>query len=182
MSKKKVPGIYRTTISISADLKRRMDRAGSGVNWSALAAQAFESKLADIAAKKEKKSMEDVIQRLRVSRAKTDEQSDEEGREAGQGWAKDFAEAIELERLEKTKLACGYDWGKLFDPRMSDCNPQVDFVHWIRPEAKDDSNAVESFWEEALGDDDRDKADDPGFVFAFIEGALEVWGEVKGKL
>jgi hypothetical protein len=65
---KKKPGIYRTTISISADLKRRIDKAGEDVNWSAIAARAFESKLADIAAKKEKKNMDDVIQRLRASR------------------------------------------------------------------------------------------------------------------
>lgn len=51
MKRKKKPTFYRRTISISADLQKRMDREGD-VNWSRVAAVAFEAKLAEIAATK----------------------------------------------------------------------------------------------------------------------------------
>jgi hypothetical protein len=37
---------YRTTISIPLDLKRRMDEVDGQVNWSAVAAKAFEAHIA----------------------------------------------------------------------------------------------------------------------------------------
>jgi len=54
---KKKPGYTRTTISVPADLKGRMNKVKEDVNWSALACQAFQGKLAEIAAKKERKTM-----------------------------------------------------------------------------------------------------------------------------
>jgi hypothetical protein len=51
------PRFFRTTITVPADLKRRMDAVKEEVNWSALAASAFEAKLAEIAKKKEIKKM-----------------------------------------------------------------------------------------------------------------------------
>jgi hypothetical protein len=48
---------FRTTITVPADLKRRMDAVTEEVNWSALAASAFEAKLTEIAKKKEAKKM-----------------------------------------------------------------------------------------------------------------------------
>ena len=38
----------RTTITVPGELKKRMKRAGSKVNWSAVACEAFETKLAEI--------------------------------------------------------------------------------------------------------------------------------------
>src|SRR5437879_3439244 len=51
------PRSFRTTITVPADLKRRMDAVDEEINWSALAASAFEAKLAEIAKKKELKKM-----------------------------------------------------------------------------------------------------------------------------
>jgi hypothetical protein len=48
---------FRTTITVPAHLKQRMDAVKEEVNWSALAACAFEAKLAEFAKKKEKKKM-----------------------------------------------------------------------------------------------------------------------------
>jgi hypothetical protein len=51
------PRSFRTTITVPADLKLRMDAVKEEINWSALAASAFEAKLAEIAKKMEKKKM-----------------------------------------------------------------------------------------------------------------------------
>ena len=64
----KVTGSHRTTISVPLELKKRMDKVKEDVNWSALACRAFEQKLAEVASKKENKTMNDVITRLRHRR------------------------------------------------------------------------------------------------------------------
>jgi hypothetical protein len=49
-------------IWVPDDLKRRMDKVKkAGVNWSQVASRAFEVKLGEIAAQKEKKAMSDVV-------------------------------------------------------------------------------------------------------------------------
>ena len=42
----------RTTISVPSELKARMDAVDESVNWSAVACQAFELKLAEITKRK----------------------------------------------------------------------------------------------------------------------------------
>jgi hypothetical protein len=54
-------GSFRTTITVPQDLKERMDAVQVDVNWSAVAARAFEEKLVEIASKKEKREMSDFI-------------------------------------------------------------------------------------------------------------------------
>src|ERR1035441_5723797 len=91
----------RTTISISDDLKKRMDRIKEPVNWSAVAAQAFELKLGEIAHHRKEKTMEHVIERLRASKIQSGSNAEKQGREVGIGWAKEAAEFNELRRLSK---------------------------------------------------------------------------------
>ena len=62
-------GTVRMNISLSQGLKRRMGVMKDEVNWSAIAARAFEEKLAAIATAKEKKSMDDVEAPLPSSHA-----------------------------------------------------------------------------------------------------------------
>jgi hypothetical protein len=52
---------FRTTITIPQDLKERMDALEVEVNWSAVAARAFEEKLAEIGSNKERQVMSDFI-------------------------------------------------------------------------------------------------------------------------
>jgi len=92
----------RTTISITDDLKRRMDRVREPVNWSAVAAEAFERKLGDIAQnKQERVSMEAVIARLRASKNERGLDEFALGEARGTEWAMKTAEYAELSRLEK---------------------------------------------------------------------------------
>lgn len=178
MSKLK-SGSYRTTISIPQDLKRRMDKAGPDVNWSAIAAAAFEAKLAEIAAKKVKKNMDDVIQRLRASNQENEAQSYKEGFKAGQEWAKDYAEAADLKKLSKFREPLSsHEWELQFV--NDDYNPPVSdrFIKIVWPDADEDAE----FWAGAIGEDFVYQADDGEFVHGFADGALNVWDEVKARL
>lgn len=48
MAGRQTGGIYRLTVSVKTDLNRRMNEFKDEVNWSAVAAAAFEEKLAEI--------------------------------------------------------------------------------------------------------------------------------------
>jgi hypothetical protein len=178
--------IYRTTISIPLDLKQRMDATGQGVNWSAVAARAFEDKLAEIAAAKKEKTVDDVIQRLRASKRRADDEQRKDGFEAGEAWAKDEAETDELERLERflARLDGEPSFGR--DEFFSDFGQKTystaeGLYFALHPEDDRDRRAAEHFWEEALGDN-VELASNDSFLRGFAEGAVELWQKYKDKL
>src|SRR5438105_13519710 len=110
----KKPSFVRTTISLSRDLKKRMDAVKNPPNWSAVAARAFEAELAEIAARKETKDMTDVIQRLLASKLDTENKNYKKGHIAGRRWAENTATAEQLTRLEEFEDKLGSDWYQWF--------------------------------------------------------------------
>jgi Sec-independent protein translocase protein TatA len=89
---KKRPYFARTTITIPNDLKRRMDKLPEQVNWSGLACQAFQAKLAEIEAKKERamptnvltgNEKEKLLKRLRPAKQAKEEAEQQERDEMG---------------------------------------------------------------------------------------------------
>ena len=86
-------------IDLSDALRARMEPAWEVVDWSKVAAGAFELRLAEIAAAVGSKSLSDVVQRLRGTRLGRESDSERIGRDAGTRWAKDTATWAELERL-----------------------------------------------------------------------------------
>jgi hypothetical protein len=174
-------GSVRMNISLSQDLKRRMDQVEESVNWSALAARAFQGKLAELAAKKDQKTMDDVIQRLRESRLKLEEADYHAGKEVGCEWAKNDAEARELITLDKTSIQCN-DWPNFFTTDGSDAFSAAErFVEAIRGEGDSLRDEADEFWTFVVGDDwQRVVTDD--WARGFADGALELWDEVKGSL
>jgi hypothetical protein len=167
----------RTTISIADDLKKRMDRVKEPVNWSAIASEAFELKLGDIARKKEVKTMDTVIERLRASKIRRASDMEREGREVGIEWAKCSAEYDQLERV-------------------ADANPNELFAGPDEPGAYAVSLAFvigglesdashDEIWEawDAIVTDVRDpRLNSEEFLRGFMEGAEEVFREVAGKV
>lgn len=178
----------RMTVYIPDDLKARMDKTREEVNWSQLACAAFERKLGDIASRKARKNMEDVIERLRASKQSSGSARFRAGFEVGQDWARDSAEASELENLERLHdSAAGrtkYEktWIGIFDRSVDhdyDSLPEALFSQ-IRPADEDDSSEAEEFWER-LGGHDWEEL--PGSWYrGFCEGALDIWRQVKDKL
>jgi hypothetical protein len=155
----------RTTISVPHHLKAQMEAVTEPVNWSALACRAFEAKLAEIAAKKEQKGMDDIVTRLRASKRRVEDEHYQQGDATGREWVKDQAEADELMCLERWKAKIGWEWDRLFtDDLVAEL---VVFAVW--PEHDGDRGMANHFWEEVLGDD-TSAADDPQFVKGLSKG------------
>lgn len=173
-------GAVRMTISMPADLKARIDATKENVNWSAVAAKAFEEKLADIANQKARKTVSDKVQRLRASHLRAADEHYAEGEEAGREWAGDVAEAHELQKLASFREKCGPDWHGLFED-----NPHRDYhpAHWIYfqlyPHYKGDRGLADEFWNEILGEDNKTSVEDLAWLKGFCEGAVIFWNEVK---
>jgi hypothetical protein len=170
----------RSNISIPDDLKRRMDQVeGERVNWSALACQAFESRLAEIITKQGAKDMEEVVARLRASRMKTSSKLKTAGHEAGVEWAKTSAEAEELRRIEGL---CSSDWAEwLAGPFNMSYGVEECFVFAVQPENDGSRSAVDDFWGQAAPEITRPEINED-FIDGFTNGAMEVWYAVKDRL
>jgi hypothetical protein len=171
----------RTTISVPSELKARMEAVDEPVNWSALACQAFEQRLAEIIKRKGSGDMNDVVSRLRVSKRKLENEQFQAGIEAGRVWAKDEAEAGELIRLAEWRNAYpGTDWEVVFaaDDRAAYCSAEH-FVFGVWPENDGDRSAANDFWEPRGFEATHPSGD---YVRGFAEGALAIWHEVKDQL
>jgi hypothetical protein len=92
-------GVIRTNISLPRELKARMDRV-QGVNWSAVASEAFERKLLELASKREVKGMNDVIARLKAAAELEANEDYQDGHQRGEKWATEKATPRQLRRLQ----------------------------------------------------------------------------------
>src|SRR5688572_24842873 len=113
----------RTTISLPADLKARMDAVQARVNWSAVAADAFREKVLDHESRREVGAMSDVVERLRASREKGLAEEQQVGHAAGRASAEQCADWIELERLASYQWEqndYGYEIGVYFNGMNGD--------------------------------------------------------------
>ena len=168
------------SVSVHPVLKTRMDKVKESVNWSAVACQAFEAKLNEIANQKETRDMSDVIERLRASKQEETSVQYNEGFELGQEWAKGTAGHAELLRLgEYEKSVSPGKWASLFSgDNQNDYGAGERLYSIIQPN-DGDSGAAKWFWDTAIGEDVELTED---LVRGFAEGALDVWSEVEDKL
>ncbi len=174
----------RTTISIAASLKARMDEVGEGVNWSAVASQAFESKVAEFITKRGVRDMGDVISRLRASKAKDQNAAIEKGRAEGRRWAMEEAEAAELQRLSEGKKHSDGAWRAMFNTELNDPFT-ISYIIMKGLGEDGDGEGQEGgrmFWRQFLGDRYIGSEDDAAFVEGFLTGAIDLWEEVEHKL
>ena len=175
----KTNGSYRQIVSIPADLKRRMNKVADQVNWSAVAAQAFESELGEIAAKREKKNMQDVIQRLRALKSKEGDETFLEGKAAGEAWAKDSATPKEMQRLGKD-LVCDI-FGDYFKDEQPLPTTFADLAYFaLHPEDAGDRETSNLFWDAQGIRNDQQR--DPAFMGGWAHGVLEIWNAVKDQI
>ncbi len=97
----------RTTITVPHELKRRMKRTGSQVNWSAIACDAFETKLDEIGPFEEITTIEATVERLKALALEAEAEQNEAaqpspaGEAAGRHWAMNLASAQQLSDLEE---------------------------------------------------------------------------------
>lgn len=126
-----------------------------------------------------------VVARLRESKIKSEEDDLRSADIEGKAWAENYAEAIELRRLEIVRETSD-NWpitflGEVF--AHDSMNAFEAFVFAIRPDHAGDRDCAAAFWREVFGDE----GFDPGehfneFVQRFADAALEVWDRVKDQL
>jgi hypothetical protein len=177
----KKSGSYRQIVSIPDDLKKRMDKVADQVNWSAVAASAFEKKLGEIAESKETKDMNDVIQRLRKSKIESEGETFKEGRDAGKSWVENNAEVPELKRLDRYHAENHRDAWYLCTVESDAFSAAEHLARAITGDNDLDRSGMREFWQGVLGDDE-EKIHDDDFLKGFVDGAMELWSEVEGKL
>jgi hypothetical protein len=180
MAKKVQP---RMSIYIPPDLRARMDKVKEPVNWSAVACRAFEDKLGEIAAKKEKKTMSDVADRLRASMREDEGEQYQDGFQAGKEWAESTATARHLKRLEAFKKEIdrsGLRWETWFDGNDRDAFCPGEKLADIIEGGDLGRNGMHEFWVNDLGDDKM--ITEAAWLRGFCEGALDVWEAVQNEL
>lgn len=170
----------RMNISVQDDLKRRMDDVTECVNWSSMAAGAFEIMLGQIAARKERKVTTDVIQRLRASKVEGDSDESRVGYEDGHRWATHQAQYSELKALtDQRDLSEGLDWGS----QDCDYGPRERFYFCIRRPDDGNRDHARAFWAGIDASACSEFAgDDALYVTGFSLGALAVWDKVEKEL
>lgn len=168
----------RMNISVPDELKKRMDAVKEEVNWSALACRAFVEKLGEIAESKERKTMKDVIDRLRASKGRESKGVSAVGREAGKKWAMNAASAFELGRLDRFVRGGNEEHPfSVFDDAYT---PSEHFYFIIRNKDDDrDRSDASNFWDGIEMPTGLESDDEETFVNSFSHGALEVWDRVR---
>lgn len=181
---RKPHNIFRTSISVPHDLKGRMDEV-EHVNWSAIACKAFEQKLAEIASQKEKKTMTDVVQRLKGLKIKSEDAAFKDGFQTGQQWAKEKADPDQLAKLDECR-STDFLEDFIFKENDGDAfGPNEYLARLLSDEPEPTRSSCVAFWEEILGDPagkDMKKRFNVSWLRGFAEGALQVWDEVKDQI
>lgn len=169
----------RTTISISDDLKKRMDRVKEPVNWSAIAKEAFELKLGEIARNRKEKTMENVIERLRASKIQRVNTVERLGREAGRTWATNVAEYDELERAAEINTN---EWFNGVPNAPYGWCDYLAFTILDTSEDDRDGSVAADFWNRAVGDPRDPRLESEKWLEGFIDGATDVYRDVESKI
>lgn len=178
----KSSGKITRAITIDSRLDARM-RKSSDVNWSAVASIAFEQELE---ARKRRRTLTGVIERLRESREASATEHHRSGVQAGSAWARSSAEYEELRLVGDAYDSLSSLHPARFVERTENNAPTAGekFVLAIHPEIECNRQAAAHFWEFALAEDlvDHEMMQDDEFVRGFAEGALAVWNEVKDQI
>lgn len=188
----------RTTITVPKPLKRRMKQAGCGVNWSAVACEAFRQKLRKLENDRKQKaeealpSKEQAIERLRRLKSAGPQESApgyQAGFEAGTAWAMSDAHPDELSRLESiaAELRLEEGFGDVKPPAFKRMMRQLT-VHILGAHESEGSNPRDGrlrrrgmeFWEHRAGMTERPPS--MPWVHGFVKGALAFWRDVKEKM
>lgn len=176
----------RTTISLPDELKEQMD-AVEGENWSAIAAEAFRKRLAELEWLKRatKMTKESIVKRMQSAKDEEGKENYLEGQAAGRQWAAKDATPKQLKRLAAYVEDCDRNsvaWWDSETPMWNAPFSAPDYLFFeISPKDQGDRHAPGEFWEHVLGDEAEERYD-ADFLKGFGEGALAVWDEVKDEL
>src|SRR5262245_60363687 len=148
----------RVNVSVPDEMKERMDALGDRVNWSEAARSAFEREIT-AATMPADPNLDQVIERLRASKAEFDREEIAQAREAGRNWAKLNASYLSLKRIINLTLT-GRSFAEQVDRALGipDWGESVWFDGYVKNNPSDE------------------------YVEAWIEGVKDVWREVADKI
>lgn len=119
-------------------------------------------------------SRDRLVDRLRKSKASSQEAAKSKGFQVGCEWANTSAETIELRHLEAARSNWQL-WEAMLTTSKNDAySASENLAFVIRPESEKDRRAAVDFWESVLGGDIDDAANDD-WLIGFAEGSLSVW-------
>ena len=152
----------RMNISLSEDLKARMDDVEQPVNWSKVAQRAFEAELVRIQSIQEASTIDATVERLRASRLVTKEDQQMMGQKEGRMWAMQRAKYEELKRIAEYQPQREDDDGRWFEVAATamGCDEYGEPPH---------VDQVIEWWDEIPSDCERTDA----YAVGFAEGAQE---------
>lgn len=179
-------GSTRMNISVPADLKRQMDAADAGVNWSAVAAAAFRTELLRLQAASKSTKMQDVITRLKAEVELESKEAFTEGYAKGQQWAKTEAKPRQFKRLHKAVDSMGWDYREYVTAeRFRSHRRPTDHVAADISGADIDSvdyADADAFWDRVLGQGGAGLILDEDFACGFVEAVMDIWQAVANEL
>ena len=166
----------RMNISLPDDLKTRMDALAQPVNWSGVAARAYEAKLEELAPASSELSLAAVAERLRASREEFQRQQRPEpepnpdrygeGLLAGMSWGRESSEWVQLIQLQSLCGTAG----------PTDWQPKSPLIEEAQLALSGQDRAT--FWTQHAGE-----AEPPArFVHGFVDGALTIFESVQKLL
>lgn len=175
----------RMNISLPKGLKRRMDRVRDNVNWSAIAATAFEREVRRLEStdKVKEKLMMEVAQRLRSSLQDDEVVAAGYGFEAGLQWAMHHASHPQLARIEEIAESSMHDgeWIGVPNAPWSRGDLVAMSILGIQPDSDSVRDELQDFYEGGYDDiAEMLHASDEAQVKGFVEGALDVFYEAQG--
>jgi hypothetical protein len=174
---------YRMTITIPVSVKEHMDQVKEQVNWSAVAAEAFQRKVVEIRTRRTKAMTKAaIISRLKAA-GEADPKGFEAGRAFGRKWGEEKAPPRYLRNLARNPEEA-FEWKVDPDPAPYEGGPYRTISYTLARVITDESGGenAQAFWAETVGADGYELADKEDFARGFVAGALEVWEEVKDEL
>lgn len=153
----------KVNLYIPDPLKAEMELLGERVNWSSVAQSAFDLELQPLRFPKEP-TMEAVVERLKASKFKADQHDRAEGLVHGKEWGMKKAEFAEL----RTMASINFDYkGDLSSASYTDSCLGIEGF-----------DPTDSFW----FDPENNSLASDAYVEAFVDGAKQIWLQVKDKL
>ena len=174
----------QTAITLPVSLKKRMSAVKDVVNWSAVARDAFEQKLEQLAHARKEQSVSDIINRLRASKRKMEAESVPEGFECGRNWATHIADYKQLSHLAQwreniEKSGTIEQWIESIQRKGIAASYPLAKV--IEGNKELDEKNIRRFWDSAA-DGFHEQRGNSVFVLGFAKGALSVWESVKDQI
>jgi hypothetical protein len=161
------------TITVPPGVREQMDQVTEQVNWSAVAAEAFRRKVAEIKNRRTRTMTKEMVLKRLKAAGEADPKGFEAGRKCGRKWAEEKALPRYLRNIAND----------VEDAFIRD-DPEWTLRQCVKLGAliTDDQSSALDFWQDAIGKDGESLADYEDFARGFVAGAREVWEEVKDAL